>query len=188
MYENKVYENRVRAREYDGPGMVYGFVGTAGFVSWLVCLAIASLFLTGCKNGGAPTTPPPPPNQDQYEPLPATHQLKDASGKGLKMWATMFPGVNPPRGSTVGEGAITAIPIEARNGNKKYGAGFHAYWSRDDRIDSADESAGALGVPPNGSQRGNLQRWSGGFAPRYLLIKGTLDGETGETSFFLDYR
>lgn len=53
-----MYENGTREREYDSPGMVYGFFAGTGMFTMFLCLILVALFLTGCKSPSGPTDPP----------------------------------------------------------------------------------------------------------------------------------
>lgn len=188
-----MYENKVRAREYDSSKIAYGFVGTAGFVSWLVCLAIASLFLTGCGKNGTPTTPPPPPNQDQYEPLGTTHWLKYADGSVSNMWIKLIA-INPPRGSRVETRQEINFTIQVGVTGKDSQAHFDLAWSIDGATQS--EPSGSAGAPFDEKNPAtfNLHHWvTSGLTLKYIIVQGNSQEmrkppKWATTNFFIDYR
>lgn len=196
-----MYENKVRVREYDGPGMVYRFLGAAGFAAWLVCLALSAMFLTGCKGGGTPTTPPPPPPQN-YEPLGTVHWLKGAQGE-TDMWARLPVEPNPPRGSTLLNGgggtvvSVVKVEVGIKNPGAKFGAYITGYWShdgsaRDEEVVQIGECLGGECGSPKVVEA-VIRQPENRVNYRYLLISGTQgvipkDKRTGTTSFLLDYR
>ncbi len=191
--EEKMYENKVRERVYDGAGMVYGFFVGTGMFTMILCLMIAALLLTGCGKGSSvPTLPPPPPPQDQYEALPATHQFVLPDGKTVGVWATMFP-VSPLRGSTIpiggscGSGGCFKVPMEVRS-DEKEGTRIRMDFFLSRNGVSEDETDGYMTIGAHETVTFTSSRYSVNFPPKYLLIKATIQGKTASTNFFLDYR
>lgn len=196
-----MYENKVRAREFDSPRLVYGFFAGTGFITVVFCLMLAAL-LTGCgKGGGTPTTPPPPPPQN-YEPLGTVHWLKGAQGE-TDMWARLPVEPNPPRGSTLLNGgggtvvSVVKVEVGIKNPGAKFGAYITGYWShdgsaRDEEVVQIGECLGGECGSPKVVEA-VIRQPENRVNYRYLLISGTQgvipkDKRTGTTSFLLDYR
>ena len=188
------------------------------FVFSLVILAMAVLSAACGHNPVGPTTPttPPDPDPDQsgYEVLPAMHRLLAADGTPTHMWATLNS-VSPKRGSVIsfnppapGKGCENScFRMEIVLGldtlpNPNSGALLEV-WFSDDSVNLTRHVWGQLvyeGTSVDSAVgMGNSFLVFSGSKPQYLVVKGsfrgdvngsfgTFPGESGTTSFVLDYK